>query len=249
MDIASKQGVPRYLQLAEELRQAIQSGKLTPATPFPTELDLCREYGVSRFTVREALRCLQDERLISRRRGSGTVVEPPHVQANPTFQSLTSLDEMRQYARDARSALVPMGEKMLPGAIARLIGPHGKTDRKWAFLHGVRTKGGGQDQPVAAIDCYIRSDLAHLVPQLDLTSLALFSQLETLGGLKIGRVMQQISAVPASAPMAKALQIPRRRPCLRILRIYHDSDGRPFEITNTYHPGEAFSYSMVIDPE
>jgi DNA-binding GntR family transcriptional regulator len=63
---------PRYLELADLLRSNIVEGRLTELESFPTESELCEEHGVSRFTVREALRQLQTEGLIRRRRGSGT---------------------------------------------------------------------------------------------------------------------------------------------------------------------------------
>lgn len=242
---------PRYEQLADELRQAILAGRFDGNTAFPTESALCEHYGVSRFTVREALRCLQGERLISRRRGSGTLVEPPAIRSSARFQAFTSLDETRQYARDARTALAPDGFCLLPRSLAAFVDPRHEALHKsrWARLRGLRTQGGGDDSPVAAIEAYVRPDLAPLLDKVDLTTLALFRQLERHGQFTVGRVMQEIAAVPASTPMAKALQIPRRTPCLRIVRIYHDSEGVPFEITNSYHPGEAFTYSMVIEPD
>ena len=75
---APKKGArtPRYLQLAGELRDAILTGAFADGKPFPTETALCTKYDVSRFTVREALRRLEVEGLIERRRGSGTTVQP-----------------------------------------------------------------------------------------------------------------------------------------------------------------------------
>ncbi|MED5546149.1 MAG: GntR family transcriptional regulator [Pseudomonadota bacterium] len=247
----SKRQAPRYEQLADELRRAIRSGQFDTDATFPTENALCEHYGVSRFTVREALRCLQNDRLISRRRGSGTVVEPRSVRESARFQAFSSLDASRQYAADARMTLARDGEAALPRSLAAFVeAQHTALHKgKWARLRGLLTQGGGDDHPVAAIEAYVRPDLAHLLERVDLDSRALFRQLESHGDFTIGRVIQQIASVPASIAMAKALGIPRRTPCLRIVRVYHDSDGVPFEITNTHHPGEAFAYSMVIEPE
>ena len=66
---------PRYKELADELREEVLRGQYQGEN-FPTESDLCKRYSVSRFTVREALRSLQTEGLISRRRGSGTSIQP-----------------------------------------------------------------------------------------------------------------------------------------------------------------------------
>ena len=70
------QRIPRYLQLAAELREEILKGDFAGGRQFPTETVLCRKYDVSRYTIREALRRLEAEGLIQRRRGSGTTVQP-----------------------------------------------------------------------------------------------------------------------------------------------------------------------------
>ena len=76
---------------------------------------------------------------------------------------------------------------------------------------------------------------------------ALFRQLERFGQLRIAQVTQDIQAVPADTHVAQALIIPRRAPCLRILRCYFDADERLFEISVSHHPGDRFAYAMHIE--
>ncbi len=61
-------GVPLYLQLIQILRTQIRSGEYKPGDLLPTEEALGRAFGVSRITVREALRGLTADGLIIRRR-------------------------------------------------------------------------------------------------------------------------------------------------------------------------------------
>src|SRR5262245_43752038 len=56
---------PLYLQVAESLREAIIAGALAPGDALPTERDLSESFGVSRASVREALRALQAQGLVS----------------------------------------------------------------------------------------------------------------------------------------------------------------------------------------
>jgi GntR family transcriptional regulator, transcriptional repressor for pyruvate dehydrogenase complex len=55
---------PVYTQVAEQLREAILVGELRPGEPVPTERELAESFGVSRASVREALRALQAQGLI-----------------------------------------------------------------------------------------------------------------------------------------------------------------------------------------
>lgn len=56
---------PLYLQVAESIREAIIAGTLSPGDALPTERDLSESFGVSRASVREALRALQAQGLVS----------------------------------------------------------------------------------------------------------------------------------------------------------------------------------------
>lgn len=54
-----------YLQVADQIREAILGGKLEDGAPLPAERELAAQFGVARTTVREALRALQAEGLLS----------------------------------------------------------------------------------------------------------------------------------------------------------------------------------------
>ena len=70
---------PAYRQVADELRAQIIAGVLPPGERLPNEADLSRAFGVSRSTVREALRVLTSQRLIETLRGvrGGSFVAAP----------------------------------------------------------------------------------------------------------------------------------------------------------------------------
>lgn len=75
---------PAYEQVADQLRQLIASGAPKPGERLPNEADLAKSFGVSRTTIREALRVLTSEGLIETSRGitGGSFVkrlDPAHV--------------------------------------------------------------------------------------------------------------------------------------------------------------------------
>jgi GntR family transcriptional repressor for pyruvate dehydrogenase complex len=67
--------------IAESLRAQIRAGELRTGDRMPTEMELMRQFGVSRPTLREALRMLEHDELIVIRRGArgGATVRPPGV--------------------------------------------------------------------------------------------------------------------------------------------------------------------------
>ncbi|KIR61595.1 MULTISPECIES: GntR family transcriptional regulator [Micromonospora] len=63
-----------YVQLAGLLTKEMEAGKLKPRQPLPSESHLQQQYGVSRGTVRAAIRLLRDRGLVVTSTGRGTYV-------------------------------------------------------------------------------------------------------------------------------------------------------------------------------
>ncbi|TMN23627.1 GntR family transcriptional regulator [Lentibacillus cibarius] len=68
-----------YLQVIDQLKQDIESGKYKPKQKLPSEFQLSKELGVSRATLREALRILEEENIVTRKHGVGTFVNPKPI--------------------------------------------------------------------------------------------------------------------------------------------------------------------------
>jgi GntR family transcriptional repressor for pyruvate dehydrogenase complex len=80
--------------LVAHLEQLIALGDLGPGDRLPAERDLAESLSVSRTSLREALRQLEDKHLIERRPGRGTVVLPPPPQVADLYAGLADLGEV-----------------------------------------------------------------------------------------------------------------------------------------------------------
>ena len=69
----------RYQEIADELRQQIESGALPRESQLPTEVELQKKFGASRNTVRDAVKLLVLQRLLETRGREGTWVTKAHV--------------------------------------------------------------------------------------------------------------------------------------------------------------------------
>jgi len=82
---------PMYRQIAEDLRQQIESGWLQPGQQLPTEFELRERFAASRNTVRDAIKWLTNLGLVETKPGQGTFV----VQAiDPLLSTLTGDPEV-----------------------------------------------------------------------------------------------------------------------------------------------------------
>ncbi|WP_448582700.1 GntR family transcriptional regulator [Thermaurantiacus sp.] len=234
----SERAQPRYAALADALRADIRAARMRPGDPLPTEAQLTARFGVSRFTVREALRTLASEGLIVRKRGSGTVV----AATRPALrQALSDTQALLQYAQASSFCIAPaVLTRLRPAQAAMLQRPAGEP---WLHIRGIRVMDGAAE-PVAVTDAFLHPRFQSVAAALTSGHEALFAQLERLAGLRIGRVTQEIQAVNATAAEARVLAIPKGAACLRIIRHYFDQASDLVEMSCSVHPGTRFSYMV-----
>jgi DNA-binding GntR family transcriptional regulator len=113
--------VPLYRRLVDALRADIANGTHPIGTRLPTENELCRRFGVSRHTVREALRVLRDEGLVASRQGAGTTALRRVARSLYTY-TVSSVEELLQYASEARYQVDKSSVIAADGALAEKLG-------------------------------------------------------------------------------------------------------------------------------
>lgn len=74
--------LPLYKQIANKIKEDIISANLSKGDAIPTETKLAKDYGVSRVTVRQAIKMLVDEGLLYRVQGSGTYISHEKIEHN-----------------------------------------------------------------------------------------------------------------------------------------------------------------------
>lgn len=97
--------MPLYYQLKQILEERIAQGEWSVGEQIPTEAELCKEYDVSRITVRHALSELERDGLIVRRQGVGTFVASPKIEPDLTrFYSFS--EEFRKRGMQPRTEVL-----------------------------------------------------------------------------------------------------------------------------------------------
>ena len=90
-DALSADGAPRYQQLSTLLAREIRDGRHPVGSLLPPEPQLCERFGVSRHTLREAVRKLCEQGLVTRHQGIGTRVKAASAPPQRYLASLGSL--------------------------------------------------------------------------------------------------------------------------------------------------------------
>jgi GntR family transcriptional regulator len=229
---------PRYQRVADDLTKRIGSGKYPVGGYLPTEMELCQQYGISRHTVREALRQLRDAGLISRRRRIGTEVVARTPRASYR-QPTNSIGDLLQYAEETQLSILEMKEVVCDAALAELL--ECRTGARWLRVNSLRAVP-GDARPVCMTTAYIDSKLPNLEKNLEELKGPISAMLEREYDIRIARIEQSIQAVRLGKRQAKLLRALDGGPALRAIRKYYDHSGRLIELSNAIHPGERFTY-------
>jgi DNA-binding GntR family transcriptional regulator len=234
----------RYREIADTLLKEISEGKHPVGDMLPTEVAMCSRFNVSRYTVRESLRLLEQMGVVSRRQGSGTRVEAREPSAGYT-QSLSALGELLQYPVDTVLKLENSTEIVAGKQLAETL--RCPLRKRWQMVSGVRRA--ADNTPICWSDIYVLPRFAGLAKLIGTERKPVYTLLEKHFDTRALRVEVELFADTVSAAHADQLEVAPESPALIIIRRYFDADDICFEVSVSRHPGDRFTYSMNMERE
>lgn len=234
--------LPRYQEITDELLADIAAGRFAVGTMLPTELELCERFGVSRFTVREALRRLHDMGMLHRRRGSGTVVRSrePHA---AFVQVLSSMSTLLQYPPETKVRTLKSESVTANADLARLL--QCKVGRKWERICNVRWVD-DFDTPICLTDIYLLPRYKSVVNLIGVKDKPVFELVVDEFGETVRNIHVELFASGLAPDVAEALSVEPDTPAMTIVRRYIGNRGRNFEVSVSVHPEGRFTYAMDL---
>lgn len=230
----------RTRQVYLVLRDRIASGRLDKQGTLPAEQALAIEYGVSRVTVRRALAELEQEGLISRRRGAGTFVLGASG-AKPIVADFSDvLANLVAMGRETAVRLLAFGYLEPPAAVAHAL----KLDagEKTQFSVRVRLIDG---QPFSHLTTHVPERIGVTYDESDLAASPLLSLLER-SGVQIERATQEVTAVLASPDVAAALDVNVGSALLGTTRTVFSADGKGVEHLSALYRPDRYALHMEM---
>jgi DNA-binding GntR family transcriptional regulator len=212
-----------------QLRRAILSGEFPLASKLPNEEQLCDRYGVSRVTVREAVRGLIEEGYLVRRQGSGT-----YVTRRPSLRN--SLDTNFSYTEFLEASGLQVGKQVLGArmtsadqSIAEALDiPPGST-----VAEVRRTRTADRQPAIYSID-YLPGDIIPSTDPRDRFRESVYRLLAELG-YSIDHAEAILEPVVADRDLARILDVAQGAPLQHLRQIDYDTTGRPVMFSLEWH--------------
>ena len=223
---------PQYAVVADTLIAAIADGTYPVGSLLPPEIDLADQFGVSRNTMRSAIRVLVDMGMVSRRAGMGTLVQAQAVAPN-YVQAIESLDQLFPHLDATELTLLKTQDVTADDLLAMLLAC--SPGESWVRFDTVR-RTRRRPASVSYTSLYVQPAFRSLGKQLNKLREPAFATLESSFDRRIADVVQQSDATAVPAEIASELGVEAGSPAMRTVRRFVGEDGRVLMVSDTYTP-------------
>ena len=235
-------GPSRYALLAESIVEDVRSGRYPVGSLLPTEAELCAQFGVSRHTVREALRKLRDMGLVSQRQGVGTLVKAKYSSAR-YVQSVESISDLFTYIQDTRLAIAARHDIVATAAQHSLL--RSAPGQRWRMLEVLRLEA-GDAVPMAVSEIYFPQAYAAVEREMEDLRVPIYTLLERRFGEHIAEVEQSMTVCALPAAKARLLKVRAGTPGFSIVRHYLARNDKLMMVSASLYPAGRFTFSMRL---
>lgn len=227
---------PLYIQLANKIQSAVDSGLLKPGDAVPSERVLVDALDISRGTARKAFQMLLEEGVLNRNQGSGTFVAFKIEQSSEQLESFTEM--VRSMGYTPESEIVGyLRRSPTKDEVSALSLDEGEDVVE---LKRVRKANG------IAISLQIAILSFRLLPSLTNFEGSLYTYLK-LHGVNVARATQRFNGVIADKSISTHLNIIENEPLLLVTRIAYTDNDKPVELTSTWCLNDYYNFSINLN--
>lgn len=234
--------LPLWYQVSQSLRASILGRAPDAPLRLPTEEELAHHYGVGVLTMRQALKELETEGLITRHRRRGTFIAPD-TRRERTVRLLGSVDAIVAQQSGEQTTLLDTGPEPLPAEFANQF-PGLAEVTVYRRLRRDRTSG----EPVNWAENMIRPEVARRIdPALLERGWPMTKVLRDAAGVRISRITDTVEARLAEPRTARLLDVPLLSPILHYTGMSYDERGRVVDVVRIHYRGDRFSFSLTVE--
>lgn len=244
----SEKVLPKYLQIAGQIRDRIVRGDLAPGDEVPSERELAAAWSVARPTASRALESLRQQGLVESRKGAGTFVRSPHgaPRARERYERARELGTMYGRHETVEFLTTDVVEAPAPVTDALSLPRQSEAARRVRLLRGLGAV------PIEISTSWFPAGLLERAPRLLVPERLLGGTgryIEKVTGRRSVWARDQVAARLATAVERDLLQLDGAAAVL----VYHltvlDQDDRPVQFDEAVHPPETWTFRQEYSLE
>ena len=237
--------IPRYREIAQILRMELAEEVYALGGLFPKEMDLCERFGVSRFTIRNAMAELEAAGLVERRKATGTIVRALEP-ATAYVQTIQTVKGLLQYAPETTLDISEMIELQADSELAEWFAV--EEGSRIVRFGGLRTEK-ETGRKLCWTEIYIRPEFSGLLEFIGKDDRPVYRIIEEEFNEEIHKVELELSACKLGGKQATQLDMDEGTHALRVVRQYTSADGRVLEVSISDHPEDRHTYRLEFSYE
>lgn len=231
---------PLWQQLRADLEQRLDAGEFSDG--FPSEMELCERYGVSRHTVRESLRALKDQGVITTGRGRRRrLTGPDEVITQPTGV-VYSLFACVEASGRSQTSVVRVRDVRADGVIATRLGLEESTPL--FHLERLRMADG---LPLALDRLWMPASIGEPLLAVDFSHTSLYEELASITGIQVTGGEESVRAVIPSPAEHRTLGLEAPAAAFSVERTA-TSHGVAIEWRHTLIRADRFALTSTLSP-
>jgi GntR family transcriptional regulator len=234
--------VPLYYQAQHNISQRISRGEYAPGTQLPSETELSRELGVSRVTVREALRVLAQDGLLVKVQGKGTFVSDNPAVHQPARNFTGYLEDLYDQLERVSVKKIDIGRIAVTDDMRSTLG---LTEDAKEVVRIKRTRY-VDEEPYAFTINLLPLEIGSYLTAERLKKIPLVRVLEEDLKIQIVHAHETITAAAADSEVSQSLDIPFLSPVVYVKRVLFTIEDSPLQIVDSYYRADKFRYFVHL---
>ena len=227
----------RYLIIMDNIKEEIDKGNFKPGERLPSEPELAKHFKVSRSTVREALRALEQENIITKKHGIGTFVNKKPLYSSGIEELFSVTDLILRGGHTPGTRLI-FSDYITP-SVEEKEKLNLKNDEKILLVKRIRTS--NQEPLVYCIDKIPE----HLLPKgCTLDRESIFHFLEDKANIKIDYATTNIETTHYLPEISDSLKCDEETPLLILKQSHYDENDQLVLYSINYFRSDNFSFHV-----
>ncbi len=229
---------PLYDLALKKMEEFIKDGTWPPGHRLPSEANLSKEFGISRMTLREALRVLEEENMIVKQQGVGTFVRNRSVIESgieELFSVTTAIERegMTAGTTDFSISVLPADNEEAEKLCI-------KVNELIYRIERVRTANGE-----SMVYCIDRIPVKILGKGMDKFSQSLFRLLDKKYNIRISYAVSDIIPINYHPVASRKLGLSKNHAILLLNQVHYDEDDRAILYSSNFFKPDKFRFYVL----